>query len=62
METSSSTLRNNLEQFKQYVSLYKREDLLDLLSFCERRFAFLLTDTPRQDQQYEGGMLRRKKK
>lgn len=62
METSSSILRNNLEQFKQYVSLYKREDLLELLNFCERRFASLLAEMPQQDRQYEGGMLRRKKK
>jgi hypothetical protein len=35
MESSSSTLRNNLEQFKQYVSLYERKDLLNFLEFCE---------------------------
>lgn len=42
MESSPETLTRNLEQFKEYVSLYNRQDLLSLLNFCEERFSQLL--------------------
>jgi hypothetical protein len=62
MESSTSTLRNNLEQFKQYVSLYDRKDLSDFLIFCERKFGFLLTGASKREGEYRGGMLRQKAK
>lgn len=60
MESSASTLRNNLEQFKQYVALYSRDDLLRFLEFCETKFAGLLTEASQHTEQYRGGMLRQK--
>jgi hypothetical protein len=36
MESSPSTLRNNLEYFKEQAALYTREDLLEFLEFSAR--------------------------
>ncbi|MBI5030689.1 MAG: hypothetical protein HZB51_09190 [Chloroflexi bacterium] len=60
MESSASTLRNNLEQFRQYASVYERKDIDVFLDFCEKRFARLLTEVTSQSEQYQGGMMRRK--
>ncbi len=60
MESSPSTLRNNLEQFKQHVALYNRNDLLNFLELCEKNFANLLTEASQNAEQYRGGMLRKK--
>ncbi len=62
MESSASTLRNNLEQFKQYTALYERADLSQLLDSCEKRFRHLLVEGHAGARQYKGGMLRRKLK
>lgn len=42
MESPSSTLSRNLEQFKDYVNIFERKDLLTFLEFSEGKFAFLL--------------------
>jgi len=42
MESSSETMKRNLEQFKEYVDLYGRKDLRSFLDVCEKRFAQLL--------------------
>ena len=47
MESPPTTLARNLEQFKEYVRIYKRTDLLIFLEFCEVKFLHLLgTTTP----------------
>ena len=46
MESPSATLARNMEQFKEYVNIYKRKDLLVFLEFCEVKFAHLLGKTP----------------
>jgi hypothetical protein len=62
MESSASILGSNLEQFKQYISMYEREDLLALLDQCEVKFASILTENSRHKGQYKGGMIRQRVK
>jgi hypothetical protein len=42
MESPAATLSRNLEQFKDYVNIHQRKDLLTFLEFNEGKFAFLL--------------------
>jgi hypothetical protein len=42
MESSPATLERNLEQFREYVGVYHRKDLLTFLDICEKRFSHLL--------------------
>jgi hypothetical protein len=42
MESPPTTLARNLNQFKEYVNIHKREDLLSFLEFCESKFSSLL--------------------
>jgi hypothetical protein len=42
MESPPATLARNLNQFKEYVNIHKRKDLLSFLEFCEEKFSFLL--------------------
>jgi hypothetical protein len=42
MESPPTTLARNLYQFKEYVNIHKREDLLSFLEFCEGKFSSLL--------------------
>ncbi len=60
METSPATLRNNLEQFRQYASLYQRKDLLEFLEHCQNKFANLLSEASGTESKYRGGMNRQK--
>ena len=60
MESSASTLRNNLEQFRQYAALYQRKDLLDFLDCCQSTFASLLREASGSETKYRGGMIRQK--
>jgi len=60
MESSAVTLRSNLEQFRQYASLYQRNDLVDFLDFCRDRFANLLRESIGETDSYRGGMVRKK--
>jgi hypothetical protein len=48
METSERTLRNNLEQFRQFAALCGRADLLEFLNECQRKFGRLLNVQSRQ--------------
>lgn len=57
MESSARTLRNNLDQFKQYVMLYERTDLLQFLEYVEKRFHSLLEDPKSDRAGRHGGML-----
>ena len=45
MESPPATLSRNLGQFKEYVNIQERRDLLALLEFCEGRFSYLLNAT-----------------
>lgn len=42
MESPPTTLARNLNQFKEYVNIHNREDLLAFLEFCEGKFSSLL--------------------
>ena len=42
MESPPTTLARNLNQFKEYVNIHDRKDLLAFLEFCEGRFSSLL--------------------
>lgn len=59
MESSPTTLRNNLSQFKDHVASYERQDLLSFLESMETRFAALLTEGSTKGK-FKGGMLRQK--
>jgi hypothetical protein len=48
MESPPTTLARNLNQFKEYVNIHKREDLLSFLEFCENKFSSLLGVTSQQ--------------
>lgn len=51
MESPPSTLARNMEQFKEYVRIYKRRDLLVFLEFCEVKFSHLLGNTSQPARQ-----------
>jgi len=42
MESPAATLLRNLNQFKEYVNIHERKDLLSFLEFCEDKFSSLL--------------------
>lgn len=42
MESPPTTLARNLDQFKEYVNIHARTDLLSFLEFCESKFSPLL--------------------
>lgn len=42
MESPPTTLARNLKQFKAYVNIHNRKDLLSFLEFCEGKFSSLL--------------------
>ena len=42
MESPPTTLARNLVQFKEYVNIHNRADLLTFLEFCENTFTYLL--------------------
>src|SRR5437667_303787 len=52
MESSAATLNSNLEQFKQYASLYERQDFVDFLDFCRRKFASVLSEKGPKSETY----------
>ena len=60
MESSSATLNSNLEQFKQYASLYERQDFVDFLEFCRRKFASVVSEKGSKSTTYRGGMNKQK--
>lgn len=60
MESSAVTLRNNLEQFRQYASLYKRDDLLKFLESCRGKFAHLLSESSPDETKFRRGMIKQK--
>jgi hypothetical protein len=48
MESPPTTLARNLNQFKEYVDIHNRKDLLSFLEFCESKFSSLLGIAPQQ--------------
>lgn len=60
MESSAATLRSNLEQFKQYASMYERQDLVDFLDFSRRKFGLILSEGGSDAESYRGGMNKQK--
>ena len=42
MESPPTTLARNLDQFKEYVNIHDRTDLLSFLEFCGEKFSSLL--------------------
>jgi hypothetical protein len=50
MESPPATLSRNLEQFKDYVNIFERKDLLTFLEFSEGKFAFLLNAKSKQGE------------
>lgn len=42
MESPPATLARNLNQFKEYVNIHERKDLLSFLEFCEEKFSSLI--------------------
>jgi hypothetical protein len=42
MESPPAILARNLVQFKEYVNVHNRTDLLTFLEFCENKFTYLL--------------------
>jgi hypothetical protein len=42
MESPPTTLARNMEQFKEYVKIHDRKDLLTFLEFSEGKFSYLL--------------------
>jgi hypothetical protein len=45
MESPPTTLARNLENFKEYVNIHERKDLLSFLEFCGEKFAHMLGTT-----------------
>ena len=62
MESSASTLRSNLDQFRQHASLYQRNDILKFLEFCRAKFSKLLSESTAEESKVRGGMIKQKLK
>jgi len=60
MESSANTLRSNLDQFKQHALLYKRDDLMHFLEFCQKKFAHLLSEAGHDEEKFRRGMIKQK--
>ena len=54
MESPPATLARNLEQFKEYVSVYERKDLYTFLESCEVKFSHLLGTSKKQTKKGKG--------
>jgi hypothetical protein len=48
MESSPETLARNVEQFKGYANIHKRQDLVVFLNFCADKLSYLLVPQTRQ--------------
>ena len=62
MEGSGETLRGNIEQLKQFISVYSRTDLAEFLHLLEKKFAGLLHLSIPNLKVIRGGMVPRHKK
>jgi hypothetical protein len=62
MESSPTTLKNNLDQFRQYCELYQRGDLVGFLDHCQQRFSEHLTESKGKSGTFRGGMNKKKLK
>jgi len=51
MESPPATLSRNLAQFKDYVNIHGRTDLLSFLEFTEEKFSYLLGKPTKQVEQ-----------
>jgi len=60
MESANKTLRANLEQFKQYATFCKRDDILIFLNSIETKFKDILNSGPEGNITYKGGMFKQK--
>lgn len=59
METSGKVLRGNINEFKEHVKSYEREDIKTMLELLEEKFIRLLVRDASQ-KKYEGGMFKKK--
>lgn len=59
MESPPATLTRNLEQFKEYVDMYERGDLIKFLEFCENKFSYLL-NAPKKQMKKEKARISKK--
>ena len=50
MESPPTTLARNLEQFKEYVNIHNRKDLLSFLEICQNKFSHLLGTAMKQTE------------
>jgi hypothetical protein len=62
MESSPTTLKNNLDQFRQYCELYQRADLVGFLDHCQQSFSDQLTEAKGKAGTFRGGMNKKKMK
>ena len=60
LDSLPETRRKNLQQLKDAVQDYNRNDLLDFLRFCEVKFTHLLFSEKEKGREYTGGMRKRK--
>lgn len=60
LDTLPTLRRRNFEELRYHASVYERSDLLDFLEQCKKRFQNLLTEKEREN--FEGGMMKRRKK
>lgn len=57
MDTQAAVLNGNIHQFEDAANAYGRDDVLEFLGSCRKRFSEVLRPDARD---YEGGMMRRK--
>lgn len=60
LDTLPETRRKNLQQLKDAVQDYNRNDMLDFLKFCEVKFSHLLFSEKERGREYVGGMRKKK--
>ena len=62
LDTLPETRRKNLQQLKDSVQDYNRNDMLDFLTYCESKFIHLLFSDKDKGREYVGGMMKSKVK
>jgi|GEM_PF-634904 len=60
LDSLPETRRKNLQQLKNAVGDYNRTDMEDFLNFCEEKFTHLLFSSKEMENEYVGGMRKRK--
>ena len=60
LDALPETRRNNIKQLKDSLQDYNREDMLNFIKLCERKFSHLLFSSTEINGEFIGGMMKRR--